>query len=86
MSGSNYCGLHFEWNYKLGYVDVSMPGYIAKTLEMFQHVAPAKPQHTPHKWTVTTYNQKVQYAKEPPNLPTLGANGTKRIQKINGRL
>ena len=23
--GKNYCGLYLDWNYKLGYVDISMP-------------------------------------------------------------
>ena len=27
-SGTNYCGLTFEWQYEKGYVDVGMPKYI----------------------------------------------------------
>ena len=30
--GCNYCGLTLKWNYKEGYVDVSMPGYVNKAL------------------------------------------------------
>ena len=26
--GNNYCGLTFDWNYKAGFVDISMPGYV----------------------------------------------------------
>ena len=26
--GKNYCGLMFDWQYDLGYVDVSMPKYV----------------------------------------------------------
>ena len=31
--GKNYCGLTFEWDYKNGYVDVSIPGYVQKNTE-----------------------------------------------------
>ena len=31
--GKNYCGFTLEWNYKKGYVDVSMPGYLPKMLQ-----------------------------------------------------
>ena len=31
-NGTNYCGLTLKWNYALGYVDVSMPGYIPRLL------------------------------------------------------
>ena len=30
---NNYCGLTFDWNYKAGCVDVSMPGCVKKSLE-----------------------------------------------------
>jgi hypothetical protein len=33
MTGSNFCGLTFEWDYKQSFVDVSMPKYIPKTLK-----------------------------------------------------
>ena len=35
--GKNFCGLTFDWNYKQGHVDVSMPTYIDKILHKFQH-------------------------------------------------
>ena len=38
---TNYCGLKLEWNYKDGYVDVSMPGYVKNALKKFQHEKPA---------------------------------------------
>ena len=37
LEGKNYCGLTFDWNYTLGYVDMSMPGYVPKTLQHLQH-------------------------------------------------
>jgi len=29
-TGALYCGIKLEWNYKKGYVDISMPGYVQK--------------------------------------------------------
>ena len=49
--GNNYLGLNLDWNYQQGYVDISMPGYIAKVLHKFQHIKPSKDQYAPHKWT-----------------------------------
>ena len=28
LTGNLYCGISLNWNYKAGYVDISMPGYI----------------------------------------------------------
>jgi hypothetical protein len=47
-TGSIYVGLTLTWNYKARTVDLSMPGYVAKALERFQHLPPTRPQHSPH--------------------------------------
>jgi hypothetical protein len=60
--GTNYCRLSIKWNYPNKYVDVSMPGYIAATLERLQHDAPQRPQFVPHQWTQPAYGQKLQLA------------------------
>jgi hypothetical protein len=59
-AGTDYCGLHLQWNYKRRYVDVSMPNYIAKSLHKFQHPQPATAQHAPHNWTRPAYGAKIQ--------------------------
>ena len=41
--GKNCCGLSFNWNYIEGYVDVSMPGYVQKTLQRLQHTPSTSP-------------------------------------------
>ena len=43
-TGGNFCGLHLEWNYTEGYVDISMPNYVTKALERLGHMAPPRPQ------------------------------------------
>lgn len=47
-TGAKYIGLTIDWDYKNRTVDISMPGYIAKALQRFQHEKPIKPQHSPH--------------------------------------
>ena len=83
-TGRHYCGLTIDWNYKSGYVDISMPGYVLDALKKFLHVPPRKPQYAPHKWTTPVYDRKVQYALPLSTLPILDSKGTKRIQSING--
>jgi hypothetical protein len=85
-SGADYCGLHLQWNYKQRYVDVSMPEYINKALQKFQHPKPTKAQHAPHDWTRPAYGAKIQYAQTPTELPTLEKIGTQRVQAIAGTL
>jgi hypothetical protein len=85
-AGTNYCGLHLQWNYSKRFVDVSMPDYIKKTMHKFQHPHPVKAQHAPHDWIRPTHGAKFQYAKEPTKLPTLDKIGTQGIHAINGTL
>ena len=53
-------GLNFDWNYKAGYVDMSMPGYIKNTLLEFQHAPTSTTQDDPSLWYHPTYGIKVQ--------------------------
>ena len=39
-TGSNYLGLTIDWNYRRGFVDISMPGYIPKLLSRLSHPSP----------------------------------------------
>ena len=42
--GKHYCGFTIHWNYALGYVDISMPGYIQeakKKLDYHEKVFPS---------------------------------------------
>ena len=48
-SGTNFFGLHIDWDYDQGYVDISMPHYVRKVLARCQHDTPPHPVHTPFK-------------------------------------
>ena len=83
--GRHYCGLTFDWNYKQGYVDVSMPGYVPKALEKFGHPAPSKPQYAPHLWTVPVYGKHVKQMPTPlSTAQNLNGPATVRVQAVSG--
>ena len=58
MEGRNFCGLHLEWNYLAGYVDISMPNHVSKKLRKFKHMKPTRPQYARHKWLQPAYGRK----------------------------
>ena len=57
-TGSNYCGLTIEWNYEQGYVDISMPDYVQKTLARLQHTPKVSHQYSPHAHIPIVYATK----------------------------
>jgi hypothetical protein len=86
--GTLSCGFTFKWNYKdrYRYVDISMPGYVAKALHRFQHGLPRKPQDSPYPWTKPDYGCKVQLSPPPDTTTPLDADGKTRLQEIVGTL
>ena len=45
--GDLYCGIKLDWNYNKCTLLISLPGYIQKVLQRFQHDPPKMPQHCP---------------------------------------
>ena len=56
--GKDYCGLHLDWNYKRGYVDISMPKSIPDALKKLHYSPKVSPQYSPHKHTPIIYGKK----------------------------
>ena len=57
-SGGLFCGITLDWNYKKVYVDTSMPGYIPKALNKYQHPKPSDPKmHLPNSNQSTMVQQ-----------------------------
>jgi hypothetical protein len=87
-TGKKFCGLTFDWNYKQGYVDVSMPDYIPKVLKKFQHSPPTKPQHCP--FPATPFHRTSigirQYAKDDDKGEILPTTEITKVQSIVGSL
>jgi hypothetical protein len=48
-TGARYCGLTLDWDYKARTCDVSMPGYVERALQRFQHPTPTSPEVSPHE-------------------------------------
>ena len=86
-SGSNYCGMTFDWKYQEGYVDVSMPNYVAKALKRLNYKAKT-PQFSPHHHAPIRYAQKGarQYAQDPDTTPLLPPTERRYVQSIVGTL
>jgi hypothetical protein len=82
--GERYCGLTIKWHYEGQKIHLSMPTYVKKALQHFQHPPPMKPQHQPHLSIKKTYGAKVQYAKPPNKAPQLDKAGKKFIQEVTG--
>ena len=59
-TGSLYCGISLNWNYKAGYVDIPMPGYIKKKLHEYGHVYPKRIQMCPYSPKPKSYGAKAQ--------------------------
>jgi hypothetical protein len=83
-NGELYCGISLKWDYKNRHVDISisMPGYIKKLLQRFQHEC-KKPQHSPH------FSPHKNTAKTLKNhsLPTLHPNWIRPVsQEFNKSL
>ncbi len=85
-SGSTYLGLTLDWDYDNKTVDLSMPGYIEKALQRFQHIAPTRPQHAPHHWIPPQYGAPVQLTAPPDTTQHIDKPQTKRLQQIIGVL
>ena len=41
--GNLFCGIHLKWDYENRTCDISIPGYVKKALQRFNHPTPAKP-------------------------------------------
>jgi hypothetical protein len=54
-TGSLYLAMILNWDYIHSTVDISMPGYVAKSLEPFQHKPHGRAKHSPHEWSKTIY-------------------------------
>ena len=73
-----------EWNYKKGYVDLSMPGYIERALKRFAHAPITKNCNSPRKFTPPIYGQHAPQMEKIDILPILEKTHITRIQQVVG--
>lgn len=84
--GKTFCGINLDWDYENRTVDLSMPGYVDKALQRFEHPPTTKPEHAPHAWTEPQYGAKTQMTSDPDSSPPLDKPGITRLQEVIGTL
>jgi Reverse transcriptase (RNA-dependent DNA polymerase) len=85
-TGSKYLGLDIEWDYNARTCCISMPGYVERALQRFQHIVPTKSEDAPHTCERPIYGAAIQLTAAPDMSPPLSPNDTKRVQEIIGTL
>ena len=85
-TGSQYIGLTLKWDYEHRKVHISMPGYIQKALEKFQHPKPSRPQNSPHTHAIPIYGARAQFVTDTNDTPFLDKIAQKFIQAVTGTL
>ena len=82
--GTRYIGIILDWDYKRRQVYLSMPNYVKKGLEQFQHKLKKK-QHQPFPSAKRMYGANKEYATKQSSAPLLDKEGNKFIQKGCGK-
>lgn len=72
-TNSLYCSPTIKWDYNKQYLDISMPGYLARLIAKYNLLNLSKLQHSPYRYKNLTYGFKAQFTKYPdyskPLLP-----------------
>jgi hypothetical protein len=85
-TGNLYCGISLDWDYVNRTVDISMPGYIKKKLQEYEHVMPKKLQTCPYSPEPKRFGTEAQAPLPPDSSPQLDKKGIKRVQQIVGSI
>ena len=86
-AGTSFGGITLKWNYDgERWVELSLPGYIEKTLARFRHPQPKIPQDSPHPAPPTKFTRTTPTPPSPDKSPRLDEKGIKRIQQICGSI
>jgi hypothetical protein len=85
-TGNLYFGMMLEWDYVRQMVDISMPGYIKKKLQEYDHIMPRKLQQCPYSLEPKKFGMEAQTPHPPNSTPKLDAKGIRHVQKIVGRI
>ena len=85
-TGSLYCGITLKWNYRERHVDISMPGYLNKVRQRFDHKTPPKPQHSPFKPQPRKFGTAAQEPIDDDTTKKIDSERKKRIQQIIGMI
>jgi hypothetical protein len=84
--GDLYCGITLDWDYDNRTLDISLPGYINKVLQRFEHKQPSKPQHCPFQPNPRKYGKDAQDPLPIDNSELLDLKGIRKVQQVVGAL
>ena len=76
------CGIKLDWNYKEGFLDISMPGYTKNLLQRVRHEKPVKPQHSPYQAPPWIFGTGAQNTIPPNESAKLDTKILRRVQKV----
>ena len=82
--GKLYLGMTLKWNYHERYVDVSMPGYVLRALQRYEHPMPAKPQHSPFPIPPKKFGAAAQEPDPPDTSPEVDDEQRTFVQRVVG--
>jgi hypothetical protein len=72
-----------DWDYDNRTVDLSMPGYVQRALQRFNHSTPTRHEDSPHSWTAPNYGSRQQFVTHDES-PLLDSSNVKRVQEVLG--
>jgi hypothetical protein len=84
-SGATYLGMTLAWDYDNHYVDISMPQYVTKALNRFEHSKPSHPRYSPHAAKPIVYGtHSTQLTDNDDASEPLAPTRVTRLQQIVG--
>ena len=81
-TGTLFLGITLKLKYKTGTVYLSMPGYIRRTLEQFQHPIPPQPEDSPYSDPNTKWVPYLQLTAPEDKSKRLDAEAVNRLQQF----
>jgi hypothetical protein len=85
-TGNLYCGISLDWDYTNRTVDISMPGYIKKKLQEYNHIMPGRIQTCPYSPDPKKFGTDAQSPIDVDTSQPLDTQGIKKVQKIVGSI
>jgi hypothetical protein len=82
--GSKFLGRTLDWDYENDHIDISMPDYVNKALQRFQHQAPRRPKHAPSPYTEPQYGAPIKFTEPVDETEALNKTETRTLCEVIG--